>query len=54
VDTSADFGAGASSTVKGLETSFSARVDVTDASRREATVSVSGLGGQDGEYTVPL
>jgi hypothetical protein len=54
VDTSADFGAGTSSTVKGLETSFSARIDVVDSSRSEATVEVSGLGAQDGQYTVPL
>jgi hypothetical protein len=54
VDTSADFGAGTSSTIKGLETSFSARIDVVESSRREATLDVSGLGGQDGQHTLSL
>jgi hypothetical protein len=54
VDTSADFGAGTSSTVKGLETSFSARIDVVESSRREATLDVSGLDGHDGQHTLSL
>ncbi|MFC3476197.1 DUF7504 family protein [Halobacterium litoreum] len=54
VDTSIDLGGGTRSTIKGLETSFSGRVHVEDATRREATVTVSGLGTQNGEYTVSL
>lgn len=55
IDTSEDFGAGSSSTVKGMETSFSGRIDVEDATRQEATVTVSGLGDErDGTYTVAL
>jgi hypothetical protein len=54
VDTSKEFGSNTESTISGLETSFSGRIDITDASRREATVDVSGLGGDDGEYTMSL
>jgi hypothetical protein len=54
VDTSVDFGSGASSTVKGMETSFSGRVHVEDASAGEATVTVSGLGDADGTRSVTL
>lgn len=54
VDTSADFGSGTSSTVKGMETSFTARVHVEDATATEATVRVSGLGEADGTRTIPL
>jgi len=54
VDTSVDLGGGTQSTIKGLETSFSGRIHVEDATRTEATVTVSGLGAQDGEHTVSL
>jgi hypothetical protein len=54
VDTSKEFGSNTESTISGLETSFSGRIDITDASRREATVDVSGLDGDDGEYTMSL
>lgn len=54
VDTSADFGSGTSSTVKGMETSFTGRVHVEDASLSEATVTVSGLGDADGTHSVRL
>jgi hypothetical protein len=54
VDTSLHFGSGASSTVKGMETSFSGRIHVEDASGSEATVSVTGLGDADGTHSVEL
>lgn len=52
VDTSVDFGSGVSSTVKGMETSFTGRVHVEDATASEATVTVSGLGDADGTHSV--
>jgi len=43
LDTSVEFGSDVSSVVAGLETSFDARIDVTDYDGRSATLSVSGL-----------
>jgi len=36
----------------GLETSFSARIDVESTGRKQATLDVSGLGDNDGTIEV--
>lgn len=45
LDTSADIGADLDSTIAGLETSFTARVDVESTGRKEATLDVGALSG---------
>lgn len=52
IDMSADIGADIDSTVVGLETSFSARIDVESTGRKQATLDVSGLGDNDGTIEV--
>ncbi|CAI49015.1 uncharacterized protein NP_1848A [Natronomonas pharaonis DSM 2160] len=54
VDTSADIGTETSSLVAGLDTSFSARIDIESVDSREATLSLSGFNDADGEATVSL
>lgn len=54
VDTSAEFGSGATSTVAGLETSFAARIDIVESSRTEATLDVSDLDGSEETVTISL
>ncbi|MFC4358535.1 hypothetical protein ACFO0N_11345 [Halobium salinum] len=53
LDTSADVGTNARSVVAGMNTSFSAHVEVERTGRREATLTVSGL-GDDRTTTVSL
>ena len=54
IDTSAEVGSDVSSIVAGLETSFNARIDVTDYDGRSATLSVSGLDYADDTVEVTL
>ncbi|MDS0283363.1 DUF7504 family protein [Haloarcula onubensis] len=51
VDTSADIGADMSSTISGLQTSFSAHIEVEKTGLGQATLTVDGL---DGEETVDV
>ncbi len=52
VDTSADIGSDVDSTITGMETSFSAHVEVESTGRKQATLDVSGLPGNDGTVDV--
>ena len=52
IDTSADFGTDATSVVAGMNTSFTAHVDVTGNGPQGATLTVSGLGDADGTVTM--
>lgn len=52
IDTSADIGSNVDSTVAGLETSFSARIDIESTGRNRATLDVSGLSTNDGTIDV--
>lgn len=54
VHTDAEVETDISSVITGMETSYSGRVHVEDASAREATVTVTGLDGADGTHTVEL
>ena len=47
LDTSADIGADMSSTISGLQTSFSAHIDVEKTGPGQATLTVDGLDGQE-------
>ena len=51
LDTSADIGADMDSTISGLQTSFSAHIDVEKTGPGQATLTVDGL---DGEQTVDV
>lgn len=52
IDTSADIGSNVDSTIAGLETSFSARIDIESTGRNQATLDVSGLSNNDGTIDV--
>lgn len=52
VDTSADIGSDVDSTITGMKTSFSAHVEVESTGRKQATLDVSGLPGNDGTVDV--
>jgi hypothetical protein len=43
-----------SSVITGMETSYAGRLHVEEASTREASITVTGMAGADGEYTVEL
>jgi len=52
IDTSADIGSNVDSTIAGLETSFSARIDIESTGRNRATLDISGLSNHDGTLDV--
>jgi len=54
LDTSADIGADMDSTIKGLQTSFKAHVDVEKTGPGKATLTVDGLDGSDETVEVSL
>ncbi|RKD93273.1 hypothetical protein [Halopiger aswanensis] len=53
-DTSADLETDVNSMLTGMETSFTARIDVEKTGRKSATLSVSGLAGTDETLEVSL
>jgi hypothetical protein len=53
IHTDSDIGTDVDSMIRGMETSFTGRVHIEDASYAEASVSVEGL-GTDGEFDVSL
>ncbi|WP_276299273.1 DUF7504 family protein [Halorussus lipolyticus] len=54
LDTSTDIGSKTSSVIAGMETSFTARIDVETTGSGEATLHVSGLGDDDRSIDVSL
>ncbi|THE66418.1 hypothetical protein D8Y22_02330 [Salinadaptatus halalkaliphilus] len=54
IDTSADLETDINSMISGMETSFSARIDIKVTGRTDATLTVSGLSGVDETVDVTL
>jgi hypothetical protein len=54
LDTSADIGADMNSTISGLQTSFTAHIEVETTGPGRATLTVDGLGDSDGTHEIEL
>jgi len=54
IDRSAEMGTNVDSMISGMETSFTARIDIETTGRNEATLDISGIDGSDGTVDVSL
>ena len=54
IDRSAEMGTNVDSMISGMETSFSARIDIETTGRNEATLEISGIDGSEGSVDVSL
>ncbi|WP_253738197.1 DUF7504 family protein [Halohasta salina] len=54
IDRSAEMGTNVDSMISGMETSFTARIDIETTGRNEATLEISGIDGNEGRVDVSL
>jgi len=54
IDRSAEMGTNVDSMISGMETSFTARIDIETTGRNEATLDISGIDGSEGTVDVSL
>jgi hypothetical protein len=54
IDRSADMNTNVDSMIKGMETSFTARIEVEMTGRNQATLEISGIPGSDGTLDISL
>ena len=54
IDRSAEMGTNVDSMISGMETSFTARIDIETTGRKEATLDISGIDGSEGTVDVSL